>query len=80
LTFGRTRTRFVGIAIPFCGFRRVYSFAFVFDISDETSVIISGISYSLDTTIRKVDLVGTNDSTLFILIFYGLEVSSRICV
>ena len=65
MTFGRRGSRsifgcrFVGIAIPFCGFRRVYSFAFVFDISDETTIVIGRIGYSLDTTIRKVDLVGT---------------------
>ena len=33
----------------------VGSFAFVFDISDETVVVVGGVGHDLDTTVGKVD-------------------------
>ena len=40
-------------------FGRVLSFSFVFDISNESTIMVGSIGHSLDATVRKVDPVGT---------------------
>uniref|UniRef100_A0A0K2V552 Uncharacterized protein n=1 Tax=Lepeophtheirus salmonis TaxID=72036 RepID=A0A0K2V552_LEPSM len=51
----------------------------VFDISDESIVIISGVSDSLDTAIRKSNLIGSSDS-LGIRVFLSSELGSRVVI
>ena len=53
---------------------------FVFDISDETVVVVSGVSYSLDTAIGKMDNVGSSNVSASILVFVLGEVSTRVTV
>ena len=60
--FGRSRGVFGGSGGVFGSWVRVFfigvfGFSFVFDISDETVVVISGVGHNLDTTVGKVDSV-----------------------
>ena len=56
--FGRSRGVFGGwVRVFFIG---VFGFSFVFDISDETVVVISGVGHNLDTTVGKVDSANRN--------------------
>ena len=51
--FGRSRGVFGGwVRVFFIG---VFGFSFVFDISDETVVVVGGVGHDLDTTVGKVD-------------------------
>ena len=50
---------FVGVSISFLGLWGVLSLAFVFDISNETTILIGMVGDSLDTAIGKVDNVGS---------------------
>uniref|UniRef100_A0A0K2V6H9 Uncharacterized protein n=1 Tax=Lepeophtheirus salmonis TaxID=72036 RepID=A0A0K2V6H9_LEPSM len=51
----------------------------VFNISYESSIVISGISHSLDTTIGKSNLVGSSDS-LGVRVFLSREFGSRVVI
>uniref|UniRef100_A0A0K2TEN6 Uncharacterized protein n=1 Tax=Lepeophtheirus salmonis TaxID=72036 RepID=A0A0K2TEN6_LEPSM len=51
----------------------------VFDISDESIVVISSVSYSLDTTIGKSNLIGSSNS-LGIRVFLSSELGSRVVI
>ena len=57
--FGRSRCVFGGWVrrVFFIG---VFGFSFVFDISDETVVVISGVGHNLDTAIGKVNSAKEN--------------------
>ena len=52
---------------------------FVFDISDESVVVISGVGDSLDTSVGKVDLVRSS-GYLAIRGFLGVEVSLGVII
>uniref|UniRef100_A0A0K2TEN8 Uncharacterized protein n=1 Tax=Lepeophtheirus salmonis TaxID=72036 RepID=A0A0K2TEN8_LEPSM len=51
----------------------------VFDISDKSSIVISSISYSLDTAIGKSNLIGSSNS-LGIRVFLCSELGSRVVI
>ena len=56
--FGRSRGVFGGwVRVFFIG---VFGFSFVFDISDETVVVISGVGHNLDTAVGKVNSANEN--------------------
>ena len=57
----------------------VDSLAFVFDISDVTVVVVSGVGDGLDTTIGKSNLVRSGDS-LAVGGFLGVEVGARVVI
>jgi len=57
----------------------VYWGTFVFDISDETVVVVSGVGDSLDTSIGKVNLVGSS-GYLTVRGFLGVEVSLGVVI
>ena len=60
--FGRSRGVFGGwVRVFFIG---VFGFSFVFDISDETVVVISGVGHNLDTAVGKVN--SANENYIFI--------------
>ena len=40
-------------------FRGVLGLAFIFDISDKSSIVIGGISHGLDSSIGQIDAVRT---------------------
>ena len=52
---------------------------FVFDISDVTVVVVSGVGDGLDTTIGKSNLVRSGDS-LAVGGFLGVEVGARVVI
>jgi len=52
---------------------------FVFDISDESVVVVSGVGDSLDTSVGKVDLVRSS-GYLAIRGFLGVEVSLGVVI
>jgi hypothetical protein len=52
---------------------------FVFDISDITVVVVSGVGHSLDTAIGKSNLVRSRDS-FAVSGFLGVEVSSGVVI
>ena len=63
--FGRSRGVFGGSGGVFGSWVRVFfigvfGFSFVFDISDETVVVISGVGHNLDTAIGKVNSAKEN--------------------
>ena len=63
--FGRSRGVFGGSGGVFGSwvrvfFIRVFGFSFVFDISDETVVVISGVGHNLDTAVGKVNSENEN--------------------
>merc|ERR1719282_1975107 len=66
-----------GLVLLFWG---VLSFSFVFDISNESTIMVGSVGHSLDATVRKVDPVGTDNGTLLILVLHSLEVGSRVLV
>uniref|UniRef100_A0A0K2TF69 Uncharacterized protein n=1 Tax=Lepeophtheirus salmonis TaxID=72036 RepID=A0A0K2TF69_LEPSM len=51
----------------------------VFDISNKSSIVISSVSDSLDTTIGKSNLIGSSDS-LGIRVFLSSELGSRVVI
>uniref|UniRef100_A0A0K2TZG9 Uncharacterized protein n=1 Tax=Lepeophtheirus salmonis TaxID=72036 RepID=A0A0K2TZG9_LEPSM len=51
----------------------------VFNISDESSIVISSVGDSLDTTIGKSNLVGSSDS-LGIRVFLSRELGSGVVI
>ena len=53
---------------------------FVFDVSDETIVVISSVGYSLYTAIGKVDDVRSSNIATGILVFILGEVSARVTI
>lgn len=53
--------------------------AFVFDIGNVTIVMISSVGHSLDTTVGKVNLIGSRNS-LAVSSFMSIEVGSRVLV
>ena len=58
--FGRSRGVFGGwVRVLFIG---VFGFSFVFDISDETVVVISGVGHNLDTAVGKVNSAKENEN------------------
>ena len=58
--FGRSRGVFGGwVRVFFIG---VFGFSFVFDISDETVVVISGVGHNLDTAVGKVNSAKENEN------------------
>ena len=57
----------------------VYWGSFVFDISDESVVVVSGVGDSLDTSVGKVDLVRSR-GYLAIRGFLGVEVSLGVVI
>ena len=54
--------------------------SFVLDISYITVVVISGVCYSLDTAIGKMDNVGSSNVSASILVFVLGEVSTRVTI
>ena len=63
--FGRSRGVFGGSGGVFGSWVRVFfigvfGFSFVFDISDETVVVISGVGHNLDTAVGKVNSENEN--------------------
>ena len=54
--------------------------SFVLDVSDVTVVVISGVSYGLDTAIGKMDNVGSSYVSAGILVFVLGEVSARVTI
>ena len=53
--------------------------AFVFDISDVTVVVVSGVGHGLDTTVGKGNLVGARNG-LTVSGFLGVEVGTRVVI
>ena len=53
---------------------------FVFDVSDETIVVISSVCYSLYTAIGKVDDVRSSNIATGVLVFIFGEVSARVTI
>ena len=51
-----------GLVLLFWG---VLSFSFVFDISNESTIMVGSVGHSLDATVRKVDPVGTCNERYF---------------
>jgi hypothetical protein len=58
----------------------VFGFSFVFDISDETVVVISGVGHNLDTAVGKVDSVRSSEVATGILVFVLFETGSRVII
>ena len=56
------------------------SSTFVFDVSDETIVVISSVGYSLYTAIGKVDDVRSSNVATGVLVFVFGEVSTRVTI
>ena len=54
---------------------RVGSNTFVFDISDVSVIVIRGVGHSLDTAVRKSNLVRSSDD-FTVLGFLGTEFST----
>jgi len=55
-------------------------YTFVFDVSDETIVVISSVGYSLYTAIGKVDDVRSSNVATGVLVFILGEVSARVTI
>merc|ERR550539_1918767 len=77
--FGRSRGVFGGWVrrVFFIG---VFGFSFVFDISDETVVVISGVGHNLDTAIGKVNSVRSSEVATGILVFVLFETGTRVII
>jgi hypothetical protein len=77
--FGRSRGVFGGWVrrVFFIG---VFGFSFVFDISDETVVVISGVGHNLDTAVGKVNSVRSSEVATGILVFVLFETGTRVII
>jgi len=62
------------------GFIGVLGNTFVFDISDKSIFVVSGVGHGLDTAIGKVDTVRTLKVSVVILGFGLFEVGARVVI
>ena len=62
------------------GCRGVLSLSLVFDISDESTVVISGVGHDLGTTVGEGHAVFTVDNTFGVLGFRLVEAGARVVI
>ena len=62
------------------GFFGVVGDTFVFHISDESVLVVSGVGNGLDTTVGEVDAVGALEVTVVVLGLGFLEVGTRVVI